>query len=215
MDDKTLRQEIIDALDWDPSVDSANIGVAADDGVVTLTGHVINYAQKLEADRVVKRVKGVEAVADEIEVRYAGAIGHTDEDIAHRAVQVLFWDVVVPDDAVKVKVSKGWITLDGEVEWDFQRRAAEADVRRLAGVLGVSDQVTLKSRVQLSDVSRRIEAALKRDAELEAGRIHVSALDGKVTLEGKVHNWHERDAAQRAAWSAPGVHAVVDHIQIG
>ena len=215
MDDKGLRQNIIDALDWDPSVDSANIGVAVGDGVAVLSGHVPNYAQKLSADRIAKRVKGVTAIADEIEVRWPGAHGVTDEDIARRAVQMLNWDVVLPDDAVKVKVSRGWVTLEGQVDWDYQRRGAESDVRKLSGVLGVINQITLKTRVQPGDVSHRIQAALQRDAQLEAGRVRVSVLDGKVTLEGKVHSWHERDEVERAAWSAPGVCAVEDRVSIG
>lgn len=215
MDDKTLRQDIIDALDWDPSVDSANIGVTVDSGVAVLSGHVPNYAQKLAAERITKRVKGVTAMVDEIEVLYPGAPGHKDEDIAHRAIQVLNWNVMLPDDAVKVKVSKGWVTLEGQLDWEYQRRAAEADVRKLGGVIGVTNQITLKARVQQGDVSHRIEAALKRDAELEAARVRVSVFDGKVTLDGKVHSWHERDAVERAAWSAPGVRKVEDHLQIG
>ena len=190
MDNKDLRQKIIDALDWDPSVDSANIGVAVDDGVAVLSGHVPNYAQKLAAERIAKRVKGVSAIAAEIEVRYPGASGQADEDIAHRAVQMLNWDVMLPDRAVQVKVSKGWVTLEGQVDWEYQRRAAEADVRKLGGVVGVTNQITLKTRVQPADVSRRIEEALKREAELEAGQVRISVLDGKVTLDGKVHSWH-------------------------
>lgn len=215
MQDKALRQDIIDALDWDPSVDSANIGVAVDNGVAVLTGHVPNYAQKLAAERIAKGVKGVSAIAAEIEVRYPGAPRHSDEDIAHRAVQMLNWDVMLPDDAVKVKVSKGWVTLEGQLDWEYQRRAAEADIRKLAGVIGVSNQIGLKTRVQPADISHRIEAALKRDAELEARQVRISALDGKVTLDGKVHSWREREAVERAVWSAPGVRKVEDHLSIG
>lgn len=215
MNDKVLRHDIIDALDWDPSVDSANIGVAVDNGVAVLSGHVPNYAQKFAAERIATGVKGVSAIADEIEVRYIGAPGHTDEDIAHRAVQMLNWDVMLPDDAVKVKVSKGWVTLEGQLDWEYQRRAAAADVRKLGGVMGVTNLISLKTRVQPADVSRRIEAALKRDAELEARQVRISALDGKVTLDGKVHSWREREAVERAAWSAPGVHKVEDHLSIG
>lgn len=214
MDDKTLRQNVIDALDWDPSVDSANIGVAVDKGVAVLSGHVPNYAEKFAAVGIAKRVRGVSAIADEIEVRYPGAPSHTDEDIAHRAVQMLNWDVMLPDDAIKVKVAKGWVTLEGQLDWEYQRRAAEADVHKLGGVIAVTNLITLKSRVQPADVSRRIEAALKRDAELEAGQVRISVLDGKVTLDGKVHSWHERDAVERAAWSAPGVRSVEDHLRI-
>lgn len=215
MDDKKLRRDVIDALDWDPSVDSANIGVAVNDGVAVLSGHVGNYAQKLSAERIAKRVKGVTAIADEIEVRFEGELTHTDDDIAARAVRVLSWDVMLPDNVVAVKISKGWVTLSGELEWDYQRRAAEADVRKLGGVKGITNEITLKPRLTSTDVSQRIENALKRDAEVEAARVHVSVADGKVRLEGKVHSWHEREAVERAAWAAPGVKAVEDHVLIG
>ena len=215
MHDKELRQDIIDALDWDPSVESANIGVAVNKGVAILSGHVPNYAQKYAAQRIVKSVKGVSGIADELEVRYPGFVGQTDEDIAHRAIQVLDWDVVLPAGAVKVRVSKGWVTLEGQLDWDFQRRAAEANIRRLGGVLGVTNEITLKTRVQPQDVVRRIEAALKRDAELEARQIRVSAVDGKVTLDGTVHSWRERDAIERAVWSAPGVRSLSDNLHVG
>jgi len=215
MDDKKLRQDIIDALDWDPSVDSANIGVAVDDSVATLSGSVPNYAQKLAAQRIAQRVRGVAAIADEIEVRYAGSTIQTDADIAHRALQVLDWDVVLPDGAVKVKISKGYVTLSGEVNWDYQRRAAEADVRRLAGVVGVTNRIEIKSRVSPADVSQRIKDALKRDAEIEASHVQVSVTGDKVRLDGKVHSLPEQQAVHRAVWSAPGVRVVDDHVRIG
>ena len=160
-------------------------------------------------------MKGVTAIADEIEVRFEGELTHTDDDIAARAVRVLSWDVMLPDNVVAVKISKGWVTLSGELEWDYQRRAAEADVRKLGGVKGITNEITLKPRLTSTDVSQRIENALKRDAEVEAARVHVSVADGKVRLEGKVHSWHEREAVERAAWAAPGVKAVEDHVLIG
>ncbi|RRN64274.1 BON domain-containing protein [Caulobacter sp. 602-1] len=215
MNDKSVRQNVIDALDWEPSIDSAHIGVAVDRGVAVLSGHVPNYAQKAAAERIAKRVKGVAAIVDEITVRYPGSSTHRDEDIAARAVQALNWDVFLPDNVVQVKVSKGWITLSGELDWDYQRHAAEAAVRNLRGVIGVSNQISLKRHVSPADVSHRIEDALKRDASVEAARIRVSASDGKVTLEGKVHSLHEREAVERAVWAAPGVHSVVDHLAIG
>jgi osmotically-inducible protein OsmY len=215
MEDKKLRKDIIDALDWDPSVDSANIGVAVDDGVATLSGAVPNYAQKLAAQRIAQRVRGVTAIADEIEVRYPGSTSHTDADIAQRAVQVLDWDIVLPDQAVKVKVSKGYVTLTGEVHWDYQRRSAEADVRKLAGVIGVINKIELRSVVSPADVSKRIKDALKRDAEVEAANIHISVADGKVRLDGKVHSLPEQQAIYRAVWSAPGVRLVENHVHVG
>lgn len=215
MEDKKLRQNIIAALDWDPSVDSANVGVAVNNGVAVLTGHVANYAQRFSAEAIAKRIKGVMGVANDIEVRFPGSHVCTDEDLAARAVQSLRWDVAVPSEQVQISVTKGWVTLSGQVEWDYQRRAAEADVRRLAGVAGVLNQITLHPRVTPKDISRRIEEALKRDAGVEASRVHVSVNDATVTLEGKVHSWHERDAVERAVWGAPGVGAIRDKVLIG
>lgn len=213
MDDKSLRQDVIDALDWDPSVDSANVGVAVEDGVAVLSGHVSTYAQKIAAQKIAQRVKGVTAIADELEVYRTDA--HSDAEIAARAVQMLDWDVVIPDGAVNIKVSKGWVALSGQVEWDYQRRAAEADVRKLGGVTGVTNAITIKPRVSPSDISERIKQALKRDAELEAAQVHVSVTDGKVTLKGNVHTYWEREAVERAVWAAPGVLAVEDDLLIG
>lgn len=214
-DDKIVRQRVVDALDWDPRVDSANIGVAVDNGVAVLTGHVPDYTQKVAAVTIVRRVKGVVAIADELEVRFRGLNAHPDEEIAAQAASMLKWDVVLPDDAVKVSVRKGRVTLSGDVDWDYQRRSAEADVRKLAGVLGVTNDITLRPRATPADVSRRIHEALRREAEIEAGRVTVSVDDGKALLHGHVHTWFEHDIVERAAWSAPGVRAVEDHVQIG
>ncbi|MEO6340177.1 MAG: BON domain-containing protein [Caulobacteraceae bacterium] len=214
MDDKLLRQTIIDALDWDPSIDSANIGVAVDQGVATLTGHVANYAQKIAAEKTVKRVKGVRGVAQDIRVDFGGPNPYSDDDIARRAVTAIDLDISVPKTAIQVAVQQGWVTLSGEVDWEFQRRAAEADVRKLQGVMGIGNRVTLKPRVVASDVSHRIEAALKRDAEIDASGVRVSVVDGRVRLDGEVNTYHDRDLAERAAWAAPGVKTVEDHIRV-
>ena len=144
MDDKALRQRIIDELDWEPPVDAAGIGVAVNNGVVTLTGHVPSYAQLVAAEAAVKRVKGVQAIAQEIEVRFTGASPHSDEDIASRAALLLKWNAELPTDAIQVKVAKGWITLSGEVEWQYQRQAAEDNVRSLVGVTGVSNLISVR-----------------------------------------------------------------------
>ena len=215
MEDKVLRQRIIDALDWEPQVDSANIGVAVNNGIVTLTGHVPHYAQLFAAERVVKRIKGVRGIAQEIEVRFAGAPATSDEDIASRVAATLKWNSVLPKDAVQVEVSKGWVTLTGEVEWNYQRRAAETFVAGFLGVKGVANLITIKPRASATDVTRGIEEAFKRDANLEAHRIKVFVDGGKVRLEGNVHNWQEREAAERAAWAAPGVRTVEDQVHIG
>jgi osmotically-inducible protein OsmY len=215
MDDKTLRQRVTDELDWEPTVDAANIGVAVNNGVVTLTGHVPSYAQLIAAEAAVKRVKGVAAIAQDIEVRFTGAAAHSDEDVAGRAALLLKWSAEIPKEAIQVKVSKGWITLSGEVEWQFQRQAAEDAVRSLVGVKGVSNLITVKVRAATKDVAHAIEQALDRDARLEAQKIRVTVEGGRVRLEGRVRSWYERDAAERAAWAAPGVEAVEDHLIIG
>lgn len=212
MTDKSLQQAVLDELDWEPSVDAAHIGVTANNGVVTLTGHVSSYTQKWAAERAVGRVTGVKAVAEELEVRFPFEGKNSDDDIAKRAVQSLDWDVSVPNDKVKVKVEKGWVTLSGEVDWYFQRSAAEADVRKLQGVKGVSDEIKVRPSVNASDVREKIKSAFDRNAQLEAANIIVTADGGKVTLSGKVDTWRDRDLAERTAWSAPGVTQVEDQL---
>jgi osmotically-inducible protein OsmY len=213
--DMTLRQNIIDELEFDPSIDAANIGVAVEDGIVTLTGHVSSYWEKTTAENVVKRVKGVKGIAEEIEVRLLGQKGTADDEIAKRAVNAITWNVSIPRDKVQVKVQDGWITLTGKLEWQYQKNAAFEAVRGLAGVTGVSNQIDIAPHASVSDIKKRIEDALKRDAGTEAQTIRVNVMDGRVTLEGKVRVWSERQAAERAAWSSPGVRTVEDRISIG
>lgn len=215
MNDLHLRQTILDELEFEPSIDAADIGVAADNGIVTLTGHVRTYAEKEAAERVVRRVKGVRGIAAEIEVRIFGPKETDDDDIARRAVKMLDWNVSVPKDAVQVRVLKGWVTLRGEVEWQYQKNAAYDAVRDLAGVVGVSNLVELTPRIIATDVKKRIEDAFQRDAALEAGAIKIDVKDRKVTLSGKVKTWSERQAAERAAWSAPGIAILDDRLTVG
>ena len=213
--DSLLQQDVMDELDFEPSVNAAHIGVAAKNGVITLTGHVGSYAEKIAAEDAARRVSGVHAIAQEIEVRYPSDKKTSDDEIAARALSVLKWNAVVPYDAVQVKVQDGWVTLLGAVDWQFQRVAAESGIRRLSGVAGVLNEITLKPGVNSGDVKRKIEDALKRSAEIEAASIRVSALgNGKVALEGKVHDWQERDAVKRAAWSTAGVTSIEDHWKI-
>lgn len=214
MTDLTLRENVLSELEFEPSVNAAHIGVAVDKGVVTLSGHVGSYAEKLAAERVVQRVKGVRAIAQEIEVRLPSDKKTNDDEIAQRALSVISWDTTIPDHKLKIKVQDGWITLSGEVEWYFQRQGAEAAVRKLSGVAGVINLIVVKPRIEAKDVKHRIENALLRNAELEAGQIHVEVSGGRVKLEGKVKAWHERDVAKRAAWAVPGVTAVEDHLAI-
>jgi osmotically-inducible protein OsmY len=214
MTGKLLRQYVIDELDFDPSFDSANVGVAVENGVVTLTGHVGSYAEKIAAEKAAQRVKGVHAVAQEIEVRYPEQKKTADDQIAERAVAIIGWDAMVPVDAVMVKVQKGWVTLTGNVEWQYQRTAAESAIRRLSGVIGVTNLIEVKPRIQPQNIKAKIMEALKRNAELEADAIRVTVKDDKVTLEGRVKAWFERGIAERAAWSAPGVKSVEDRLSI-
>ena len=214
MNDTVLRQDIIDELEFEPSIDAADIGVAVENGVATITGHVPTYAQKATVEDVVRRVIGVKGIAQEIEVRPFGANQTADDEIAKRALNMINWNTSVPKNAVQVTVQKGWVTLSGKVEWQYQKIAAGDAVRGLAGVSGVSNNIDIKPECPSSDVKKRIEDALKRNAEVEAKGIRIDVVDGMVTLEGRVKAWPERDAAERAAWSAPGVKAVVDRITV-
>jgi osmotically-inducible protein OsmY len=215
MSDMSLRQDVIDELDFDPSIDSANIGVAVSNGVVTLTGHVDSYSEKIAAEKAVQRVKGVRAVAQEIVVRHASDKKTADDQIAERALSIIAWNARIPGDAVKVKVAQGWVTLSGNVHWYYQSAAAEAAVRHLSGVVGVTNLIEVKPLAQPQDVRAKILEALKRNAEVEADSIRVLVQGDRVTLEGKVKAWYERGVAERAAWSAPGVAAVEDNLVLG
>jgi osmotically-inducible protein OsmY len=212
--DTDLRQSVVDELEFEPSLDAANIGVAVDEGVVTLTGHVETYAEKMTAERITSHVKGVKGIAQEIEVRPVGTHLTADDEIAKRIVNVLRWNTSVPQDAIKIKVTKGWVQLSGTVEWHFQRDAAARALQGMAGVTGVTNAILISPKANASDVRERIEKALKRDAEVEAAAIKISVVDGTVTLDGKVHSLSERRAAERAAWAAPGVRNVTDHLSI-
>lgn len=216
MNDKDLRQLVIDELDFEPSIDSADIGVAVENGVVTLTGHVPDYAQKVAAERAAWRVKGVKAIAMKIDVRLLGSRKQNDDEIAQRALNIIAWNTLIPRDRVKVRVADGWVTLSGQLDWNYQRVAAENEVRKLGGVMGVLNDIELAPAIQASDVKHRIQEALKRHAEIEANMIRVDVRDGgEVRIEGHVDNWSERQAVERAAWSAPGVRIVDDRLTIG
>jgi osmotically-inducible protein OsmY len=213
MNDKELRQLVVDELEYEPSIDAADIGVAAENGVVTLSGHVPDYVQKMAAERAAWRVKGVKGIAQKIEVRLPTDKKWNDDEIAQRAVNILAWNTLIPKDCIRVRVSDGWITLSGGVNWNYQRQAAENEVRKLGGVKGVTNSITLASAVQARDLKRRIQDALKRHAEVEADAVHVDVRnDGTVHLEGRVDNWSEMQAVENAVWSAPGVQRVDDHL---
>jgi osmotically-inducible protein OsmY len=188
--------------------------VAVDKGIVTLTGHVGSYAEKMAAENAVKRVRGVHGLAEEIEVRYPDAKKTADDQIAQRAISIIAWDVQIPKDSVTVTVEKGWVTLTGTVDWHYQRVAAEADVRRLSGVIGVSNRIAIKPHAQAADVKNEILDALQRNAHLEANAISVDVHEGVVKLEGKINAGYERDLIIHAAWSVPGVLAVEEHLTL-
>jgi osmotically-inducible protein OsmY len=214
--DAQIREAIHQELKWDPSIRDAEIGVAVKDGVATLSGNVSTFAQKFAADRAAERVTGVRALADELEVKLSDIANRTDTEIAHAVANVLKWDTEVPDERVKGRVDNGWIWLEGDVEWQFQKLAAERAVRYLTGVKGVTN--TIRVKPQLASpfaVSKKIKEALVRNAEFDAEHIVVEAQDGKVTLRGTVRSYAERKQAERAAWSAPGVTEVEDKIAIG
>ena len=215
MDDLTLKGFVEDELEWEPRIDAADIGVAVEDGVVTLMGHVSSFAEKLAAEDAAKRVKGVRAIAQEIEVRLSGRPKTDDDEIARKAADVLDWDVSVPDGKVQVRVQNGWVTLSGEVDWNYQRDAAKWRVASLPGVRGVSNSIMVTKRATPNDIKDRIEKALVRHAETEAKGIRVSVVDGKGTLDGSIDAWHDREVAEQAAWAAPGVTMVEDRLRLG
>jgi osmotically-inducible protein OsmY len=211
--DSELRRDVERELEWDPSIDARNIGVAAKNGVVTLTGYVSSYADKWRAERIAKRVSGVTALANEIEVKLSTE--RTDPDIAEAARAALKADSRLPADRIKVIVERGWVTLEGTVDYYYQKSAAESDVRYIAGVRGVTNALVVTPKVSPTDIRMKIEEALKRSAQLDASRISVETEGSKVILSGTVRSWAEREEAEMAAWAAPGVTQVENKIKVG
>jgi osmotically-inducible protein OsmY len=214
--DEDIQHDVLEELRWDARLQPNEIGVVARDGVVTLTGWVDSYLKKWSAERAAHRIRSVVAVANDIEVRLPTAVERTDTDIAAAATRALEWDTQVPIEKLDITVSKGWITLQGEVEWEYQRRAAERVVRNISGVRGVTNLINVKPRVEPSpdELKRRIEAALVRSAETDAERITVEMQRGRVVLKGRVRSWAEHQEAERVAWSAPGVTTVENRIAV-
>lgn len=213
-DDASLQQRVIDELQFDPSLDAAHIGVSVRNGIVTLNGHVESFVEKAAAERAARRVRGVKAVAQEIEVRLRGDKRTADDEIAARAIKLLEWDVAVPHEAIQIKVTHGIVTLSGTVDWAYQSAEAEYDVRKLSGVKAVINELRVRPQANVTDVRAQIRGAFERSAELDASRVAVEATAGKIVLSGKVRSWTERQDAERAAWSAPGVTAVENQLEI-
>lgn len=212
--DMDLQKDVVAELRWEPRVKEDEIGVTVRDGVVTLTGHVPDYVQRRAACKAAERVAGVRAVAQELEVKMPDTLRRSDTDLARQVANVLDWDAEVPAHHVKARVEDGWVTLDGTVDWQYQRNAAERAVRYLTGIRGVTNLVQLRAHASTYDVVSHIKAALHRSAEADAKKITVTASDGRVTLTGAVRSWPERAEVERAAWSASGVTSVEDRLAV-
>jgi osmotically-inducible protein OsmY len=212
--DSDIKRDVEEELRWDHNIDATDIGVAVKDGVVTLSGFARRYTEKWQAERDAKRVAGVLGVANDIEVRLPSIDQTPDPEIAREAVEEIKRDLPYSHNLIKVVVNDGWVNLEGEVEWNYQKESAESAVRRVKGVKGISNFITLKPKAEAIDVKRKIEEALKRSAELDAQRITVEANGSEVILKGTVRSWAERQEAERAAWLAPGVRRVDNRITI-
>jgi VCBS repeat-containing protein len=212
--DSQLQLDVLDELKWEPSIDANEIGVAVHDGIVTLTGYVPSYAEKLAAERAAARVSGVKAIAEEIEVKLPGSIRRTDAEIAEAALNALEWNVVLKD-KIMVKVEHGIVTLTGDVDWNYERDAAQRAVENLTGVRRVHNRINVRVRPSIADVKEQIKKAFERSATLDAAKIEVDSHNGQVTLKGKVRSMAERTDAESAAWAAPGVTSVRNELRIG
>jgi osmotically-inducible protein OsmY len=210
-----LQHEVMEELEFDPSLDAAGIGVSVEDGVVTLDGHVPTYADKITAEKAAKRVEGVKGVANDLTVSLRMGTERDDTDIAQAAVRALEWNVWIPKGVVQVTVKDGWVTLDGTLDWQYQRNAARTAVEHLTGVKGVTNLIILKTTVLPAEVERRVQSAFQRAASIDAKQVHADTVGGRVILRGTVRSWTEREDAERAAWSVAGVTEVENHLVIG
>ncbi len=214
MRDQQLQADVIEELAWEPQVDAAHIGVTAKDGVVTLMGHVASFGEKYAAELAARRVRGVRAIAQEIEVRLPQSKKHGDDEIAARALAILQWTGRAPRNRIQIKVEDGYVALTGAVDWNYEKAEIERAIRKLSGVTGIRNAIVVEPRIDGRDVRERVCRALERNAVLEAAAISVAAVGSTVVLTGEVHGRAAREPAERAAWSAPGVTKVEDHITI-
>lgn len=212
--DAKIKEDVLDELVWQPNVDETQIGVIVDKGVVTLSGVVNDYSKKVAAEKAVKRVSGVKAVAEDIEVKYGDSYKKTDKEIAKAVVSAMEWNSSVPEDKITTKVEDGWVYLSGEVPWEYQKSAAKRAVENLLGVKYVANNISLKQAVQPKDIKERITKAFERSADLDAKNITVTANGHKVTLKGKVHSLKEKNDARQAAYYAPGVYTVDNELEV-
>jgi osmotically-inducible protein OsmY len=212
--DTELKSDVLAELKWEPSVNVADIGVQVQEGAVTLNGSVTSYSEKWNAVRAARRVVGVTAIADDIAVKVPSSMLRTDGDIAAAAANQIKWSSSVPAGAAKITVREGWITLEGEMEWWYQKNAAETAVQYLAGVKGVSNQITIKPKLKAVDIESSIRTAFERNGQLDADAVEVETSGNKVTLRGQVRNYAERDEAERVAWAAPGVFSVENKLKV-
>lgn len=212
--DAEIKDDVLDELAWQPNIDETQIGVIVDNGVVTLTGVVDNYTKKLAAERAVKNVIGVKAVAEDIEVKYGTSFKKTDGQVAKSVVDALSWSSSVPSDAVEVKVENGWVYLSGEVQWQYQKNAAKRAVEDILGVKGVSNSITIKQSVSPFEIKEKIKKAFERLADVDAKNISVEVDGHTVKLTGKVHSISEKEEARRTAYYAPGVYTVKNELEV-
>jgi len=215
MSDSALRQDVIDELEFDPALDASGIGVAVENGVVTLTGHVASYAQKLAAERAAARVEGGKGIAEELQVRSLRSPSTDDDEIVRRAIEAMRWSTMVPEGQVLVKAEKGWVTLTGTLEWEYQRAGAGAAIANIPGITGITNLIDLKPRVSSTEVKTNIDNALRRRAGIDHTAITVKVGGNRVTLDGTVRSWTERSLAEQAAWSSAGVTVVDNRLLVG
>jgi len=212
--DATLKKDVLEELDWEPSIDATQVGVTVKDGIVTLSGHVNTYSEKAAAEKAAKRVKGIKAVVEEIDVKLGGGYKRTDQDIAQSAVSNLKWHSSVPEDDLQVRVENGWITLEGKVEWKYQKDAAKNAIQNLMGVRGVTNLIEVQPTIEPTNVKQRIREALERNALTDADNISVHIEGSRVELNGIVQSWSEKKQAENAAWAMPGVSEVQNNLKI-